>query len=281
MSAPKQQAGGWLSGIIKEVPSGDTVIIKAVLKSTTGIAPEKRVTLSSLTAPRLGRRDGSTADEPFAWQSREFLRRKAIGQFCVFRTDYVLEQAAGREFGSVYLDNKENLAVSVVAAGWAKVALMVTCVDPEAPPLVQVRQGGAQQSPVYEELVKAEEAAKAARKGVWTTDADAIQAAVRPPPDDNDASSLLAQHGKGKPLPAIVEQVVSGSLLRVTLPEEGSAQTLVFVCGVNAPSLGRKAPEPASNGASSAAPVGGFSSAVSAGINTSGACFRGCQQQHT
>ncbi len=26
------------------------------------------------------RRDGSTQDEPFAWDSREFLRRKAIGQ---------------------------------------------------------------------------------------------------------------------------------------------------------------------------------------------------------
>lgn len=26
------------------------------------------------------RRDGSTADEPFAWQSREFLRQKTIGQ---------------------------------------------------------------------------------------------------------------------------------------------------------------------------------------------------------
>lgn len=27
-----------------------------------------------------GRRDGSTADEPFAWQSREFLRKLTIGK---------------------------------------------------------------------------------------------------------------------------------------------------------------------------------------------------------
>lgn len=123
MAAPKSTgATGWLRGVIKEVPSGDTVVIKAATKSTSGgIAPEKRVTLASLTAPRLGRRDGSTVDEPFAWQSRDFLRRKAIGQEVVFRIDYVLEQAAGREFGSVYLGEKENLALSVVAAGWAKV----------------------------------------------------------------------------------------------------------------------------------------------------------------
>lgn len=141
---------------------------------------------------------------------------------------------------------------------------------------VQVRQGGGQQSPVYEDLIKAEEAAKAARKGLWTTDADTIQAAVRPPPapDASDASALIARHGKGKPLPAIVEQVLSGSLLRVTLPDEGGVQTLVFVCGVQAPSLGRKAPEPATNGVAAngaaAAPAGGFSSAVAAGINTTG-----------
>lgn len=43
--------GGWLRGIVKEVPSGDTVVVMAATKS--GIAPEKRLILSSLTAPKL------------------------------------------------------------------------------------------------------------------------------------------------------------------------------------------------------------------------------------
>ena len=44
-------------------------------------APEKVITLSSLIAPRLGRRgENATKDEPFAWASREFLRKKCIGQ---------------------------------------------------------------------------------------------------------------------------------------------------------------------------------------------------------
>ena len=29
------------------------------------------------------RRDGSTADDPFAWESREFLRKLSIGQVCL------------------------------------------------------------------------------------------------------------------------------------------------------------------------------------------------------
>ena len=45
-------------------------------------APSKVVTLSSLIAPRLGRRGGenATRDEPFAWAAREQLRKKCIGQ---------------------------------------------------------------------------------------------------------------------------------------------------------------------------------------------------------
>lgn len=114
-------ATGWMRGLVKEVPSGDTVVISGVVKPGV-VPPEKRITLSSLIAPRLGRRDGTTPDEPFAWQAREFLRKRAIGQPCVFRVDYTLDAVAGREFGSVFVgEAKDNLAVAVVEAGWAKV----------------------------------------------------------------------------------------------------------------------------------------------------------------
>lgn len=42
-------------------------------------------------------------------------------QPCVFRIDYQLEAAGNREFGSVFVNEKENVAVSLVAAGLAKV----------------------------------------------------------------------------------------------------------------------------------------------------------------
>lgn len=120
---------GWLRGVVKEVPSGDTLVIVGTAKQ--GPPPEKRITLSSLIAPKLvralsvlllaaagqarssrgpadrerwmqiilllqpllldnnplvtiphvqGKRDGSSKDEPFAWESREFLRKRCIGQ---------------------------------------------------------------------------------------------------------------------------------------------------------------------------------------------------------
>lgn len=73
--------------------------------------------------------------------------------------------------------------------------------------VAQVRQGGGQQSPFLEQLTAAEEAAKQAGKGLWSKDPDAATASIRPQGGAVDAPELLAQHGKGKPLAAVVEQV--------------------------------------------------------------------------
>ena len=43
---------------------------------------------------------------------------------------------------------------------------------------------------------------------------------------DFDAQALLDEQGKGKPLPAIVDQVISGSMLRVTLLPDRQALPL-------------------------------------------------------
>lgn len=39
----------------------------------------------------------------------------------MFRVEYALEQAGGREFGSVFVNEKENAALALVGAGLAKV----------------------------------------------------------------------------------------------------------------------------------------------------------------
>lgn len=49
-------------------------------------------------------------------------------QPCTFRVEYTLDNIPGREFGSIFIGaQNENVAASVVAAGWAKVrALLLT-----------------------------------------------------------------------------------------------------------------------------------------------------------
>lgn len=210
---------------MKAVPSGDSLVIMGSTKAE--IPPEKTITLSSLIAPRLARRGG--VDEPFAWDSREFLRKLCIGKEVTFRVDYTVP-SIGREFGSVFLGDK-NVGLLVVAEGWAK-----------------VREQGQQKgeaSPFLQELLRLEDLAKQQGLGRWSRSPGASEAAIRnlPPsaigdPSNLDAMGLLAAN-KGRPMEAIVEQVRDGSSLRVyLLPEFQFVQ--VFVAGIQAPSMGRR-----------------------------------------
>ncbi|KAG9447344.1 hypothetical protein H6P81_013472 [Aristolochia fimbriata] len=227
-------ATGWLKGKVKAVPSGDCLVIMGITKAE--IPPEKTITLSSLVAPRLARRGG--IDEPFAWESREYLRKLCIGKEVTFRVDYTVP-SINREFGSVFLGDK-NVAQLVVSEGWAK-----------------VREQGQQKgeaSPFLAELQRLEEQAKQQGVGRWNKEPSASEAAIRnlPPsaigdPSNLDAMGLLAAN-KGRPMQGIVEQVRDGSTIRVyLLPEFQFVQ--VFVAGIQSPSMGRRAvvepvPEP-------------------------------------
>lgn len=168
-----------------------------------------------------GRRDGSTKDEPFAWNSREFLRKLSIGKPCVFRVDYALEAAGSKEFGSVFINDKDNLAVEVVAAGWAK-----------------IRPAGGQASPYYDVLAAAQSAAEGKGLGVWTKDGVAAAAAIRTlvASDQFDAAGYVGTVGKGHTVDAVVEQVLSGSMVRVTLLPALTSAT-VMIAGIQCPSL--------------------------------------------
>ncbi|XP_052175599.1 ribonuclease TUDOR 1-like [Diospyros lotus] len=219
-------ATGWLRGRVKAVPSGDSLVIIGSTKAE--IPPEKTITLSSLMAPRLARRGG--VDEPFAWESREYLRNHCIGKDVTFRVDYTVP-SIGREFGSVFLGDK-NVAVMVVSEGWAK-----------------VREQGQQKgdaSPFLAELLRLEEQAKQQGLGRWNRTPGASEASIRnlPPSAVGDANNLdamgLLASNKGRPMQAIVEQARDGSTLRVyLLPEFQFVQ--VFVAGIQAPSMGRRA----------------------------------------
>lgn len=190
----------------------------------SGNPPEKTIVLAHLSAPRLARRGGQ--DDPFAWESREFLRKLCIGKDVVFRTEYTIPNFS-REFCSVFIGTS-NVGNEVVTHGWAK-----------------VKEGKGEVTPEHTELLRLEEQARQQGVGLWDRSPGAVEAAIRnlPPsavgdPSNLDAMGLLASH-KGKPMEAIVEQVRDGSSLRVyLLPEFQFVQ--VFVAGIQAPSMGRR-----------------------------------------
>uniref|UniRef100_R7W5A3 Nuclease domain-containing protein 1 n=1 Tax=Aegilops tauschii TaxID=37682 RepID=R7W5A3_AEGTA len=197
------KASGWLRGKVKAVTSGDCLLIMGSTKAE--IPQEKSITLSHLMAPRLARRGG--VDEPFAWESREFLRKHCIGKEVTFRLDYTAPNI-GREFGTVYFGDK-NVAYLVVATGWAKVK----------------EQGpkGGEQLPYVAELQRLEEVAKQHGLGRWSKEPGAAEESIRdiPPSAIGELSGFdakgFAVANKGKSLEAIVEQVRDGSTVRVYL----------------------------------------------------------------
>jgi staphylococcal nuclease domain-containing protein 1 len=206
-------ASGWLRGTVKEVPSGDTVVIAGAAKVVP--PPEKRITLSSLVAPKLvrpsrgrstcwlahtstcaqGRRDG-TKDEAFAWESREFLRKKLIGQVlakhqhpsaCATALTRCTCRRRSSSRWTTPWRQSETASLDLCSSGrrmwhsrWCRTAgprsvgaavlclVLPVCCLWLTSPLVQVRASGSQQSPYIEDLKKAEEGAQGNSVGLWT-----------------------------------------------------------------------------------------------------------------
>lgn len=147
-------------GIVKQILSGDAIVVRG--KPKGGPPPERTICLSNVTAPRLARRPvpgvesnpSDTVDQPYAWEAREFLRKKLIGKEVCFTVEYKAP-GSGREYGFVFLGRDtsgENVTESIVAEG-----------------LVEVRRGGLKPSDENQQkLVQLEETAKAAMKGKWS-----------------------------------------------------------------------------------------------------------------
>ncbi|OXA52850.1 staphylococcal nuclease domain-containing protein 1 [Folsomia candida] len=209
----------YLKGFVKQVLSGDSIIIRGVPKR--GPPPERQLNLSSISAPRLARRPGGNVkiedskDEPWAWEAREFMRKKLVGKEVWFAIDYKVP-ASGREYGVVLLGRDahtaENITEAIISAG-----------------LATVRKEGKSD---VSALVELEEAAKSAGKGKWGPD----------PPESHvrnitwsleNPRSLLEKFGR-KPVQAVVEHVRDGSTIRVLLLPSFHYVT-VMISGIRCP----------------------------------------------
>eukprot|EP00299_Pterocystis_sp_00344_P018055 c9026_g1_i1.p1 GENE.c9026_g1_i1~~c9026_g1_i1.p1 ORF type:complete len:890 (+),score=268.03 c9026_g1_i1:30-2672(+) len=218
-----------LQGLVKAVPNGDTlVIMNAAHKG--GPPPEKRVTLSGIVVPRIGYKKDDTfvADEDYAWEAREFLRKLVIGKNVTFQVEHTLEDK-DRCFGSVFLEG-ENIAALMVERGWAK-----------------VRPGNEKNAELLGPL---ELAASTAGVGLHQKDGKPVPRTVVSDQDSGFNAQALVDKFKGKPQQAIVEMVFSASNMRVlVLPNSGSTfhNISLSLSGIRCPAMktaNSDAPEP-------------------------------------
>ncbi|XP_071476921.1 staphylococcal nuclease domain-containing protein 1-like [Diadema antillarum] len=214
-------------GFVKQVLSGDSVIIRDQPRG--GPPPERQICLSNVTAPKLARRavpgaDNSipTKDEPYAWQAREYLRKKLLGKHVGYTIEYTAP-GSGRAYGCIYLGKDttaENVTEGIVSEG-----------------LVEVRRGGIKPSDDQSRLCDLEDLAKAAGKGKWAKEQapDAIREiswAV-----ENPRHLVDSQHQK--PLDAIVEHVRDGCTIRAFLLPSFQYIT-VMLSGIKCPMFKRE-----------------------------------------
>eukprot|EP01114_Cavostelium_apophysatum_P017323 TRINITY_DN511_c0_g1_i1.p1 TRINITY_DN511_c0_g1~~TRINITY_DN511_c0_g1_i1.p1 ORF type:complete len:1076 (-),score=417.04 TRINITY_DN511_c0_g1_i1:108-3335(-) len=203
---PKEYVQG--RGTVKAVLSGDLLI---VLRLEPGKPPQEReIALSNVQAPKLGRRnrEKKDPDEEFAFASREFLRKQIIGRPAAFTIESKGTKG-GREYGVVVVtakDGKElELATLMVGEGWARVRR-------------RELKDGETQGPLradVEELMKLEEEAKRAGKGVHTNNGKAKKESLRPTTDPDYAE--LYDKLKSAPQQAVVERVLYGNTVILTL----------------------------------------------------------------
>lgn len=225
------------------------------MRGTVGrIPPEIQISLASLQAPRIARHPAAT-DEAFAFASREFLRKLAVGKVVNFKIECsrTTAQGAERKFGSVFLPPPVgDVSKAVVGAGWARV---VRGRDD------QPRSG------VYDELLSLEDGAVAASKGLFGTDMSHPDTVRSITWDHADPPALLRELQRAGKQAAIVEGVRDGASLRCLL-RPSNVMVNFNMAGVFVPRPGRAPKAGAAASAASTAPAASGAGEGSAGASS-------------
>uniref|UniRef100_A0A8C6NKQ8 Staphylococcal nuclease domain-containing protein 1 n=1 Tax=Nothobranchius furzeri TaxID=105023 RepID=A0A8C6NKQ8_NOTFU len=240
VSAPAQtvpvSAASLQRGIVKMVLSGCAIIVRGQPRG--GPPPERQINLSNMRAGAIARRAAQgqpdtkdTPDEPWAFQAREFLRKKLIGKEVCFTVE--IRTSLGREYGMVYLGKDttgENIAESLVNEGLATVR----------------REGIRGNNPDQARLCELEDQAKSSKKGMWSEGGGTHTIRDLKYTIENPRNFVDSLHQK--PINAIIEHVRDGSVVRALLLPDYYLVT-VMLSGVKCPTFKREAdgtetPEP-------------------------------------
>uniref|UniRef100_A0A8C2ZTI9 Staphylococcal nuclease domain-containing protein n=1 Tax=Cyclopterus lumpus TaxID=8103 RepID=A0A8C2ZTI9_CYCLU len=195
-----------------------------------GPPPERQINLSNIRAGAMARRAAQgqpdtkdTPDEPWAFQAREFLRKKLIGKEVCFTVE--IKTALGREYGIVYLGRDttgENIADSLVNEGLATVR----------------REGIRGNNPDQARLCDLEDQSKASKKGLWSEGGGTHTIRDVKYTIENPRNYIDSLHQK--PINAIIEHVRDGSVVRALLLPDHYLVT-VMLSGVKCPTFKREA----------------------------------------
>ncbi|KKA30983.1 hypothetical protein TD95_001334 [Thielaviopsis punctulata] len=202
---------------VKSVVSGDTL----VLSNPQRPDEERTFSLAFVTAPHL-RREG---DEPFAFQSREFLRENLIGQ-TVLCTPLYNVPALKRDFGSVQFGGKDGpiLPEEALKCGWVKVREDAGRKEEDVDILARL-----------DNLRNLEDQARMDDLGLWAGSGGNVVTH-----HDLGGADFIESY-KGKTVDGIVERVLAGDrvLSRLMVSETKHYNVMTLIAGIRTPSTER------------------------------------------
>ncbi|KAI2639261.1 tudor domain-containing protein [Xylaria nigripes] len=199
---------------VKSVLSGDTL----VLTSQNNPNAERTFSLAFVTGPHL-KREG---DEPFAFQSRDYLRTLTVGKAVRCTVLYTIP-TSGREYGYAELQDGTQLPDELVKAGWLKVREDAGRKEESDETLERL-----------ETLRSLESQAKSEGKGLWAGTSGSIHVL-------NDIGSIDFDQWKGQTVDGIIERVLSGDrcLARLILKDTTHLQVMTLIAGIRTPATER------------------------------------------
>ena len=211
-----RKGGSESEATVSRVFSADTLFVR------NKAGAEKRINLSSVRQPK----PTDPKQQPFVAEAKEFLRRRLIGKHVKVTIDGKRPATEGydeREMATV-VNNGKNVGLMLVESGYASV--------------IRHRMDDQDRSPLYDDLLAAEEAAQKDGKGMWNAKAPKPIQYVDYSESLEKAKRQLTLLSRQRKVPAIVDFVKSGSRFTVLVPRENAKLTFVLG-GIRAPRSAR------------------------------------------
>ncbi|KAG9237906.1 putative nuclease domain-containing protein 1 [Amylocarpus encephaloides] len=204
---------------VKSVLSGDSLILAAVDNPDR----ERILSLAYCTSPHL-KKEG---DEQWAFESRDALRKLAVGKHVQFQILYTIPNTK-REYGIVFFNDGRRLPELMVEEGWLKLREDAGRKEDSEEALQQL-----------DNLRLLEAKARADDKGLWQTSGGRINVQH----DMGDSASFV-EKWKGQSVDGLVERVLSGDrmLVRLILSPTEHIQVMTLVAGIRSPTTERVNP---------------------------------------
>jgi staphylococcal nuclease domain-containing protein 1 len=178
--------------MVKSVLSGDTLILTSI--ENPGL--ERTLSLAYCTSPHL-KKEG---DEPFAFESRDALRKLVVGKHVQFLVLYQIPNTL-REYGIVFMNDGRQLPEEMVKEGWLKLREDAGRKEDSEEAMQQL-----------DKLRLLEATARSEDKGLWAPSGGRIEIQ-----HDMGNTQVFLDTYKGKTVDGLVERVFSGDRMLVRL----------------------------------------------------------------